>query len=381
MQVVFKVVVDNPVAAGIGSIDNTATVASLEQSTPQYSSTTDDLPPANLGNLVWHDDDNDGVQDAGELGLSGVTVYLYLDLDRDGLAEPGGDDGAAVAAMLTDANGNYQFTNILANSYFLVFEQPSGYTFSPPDNAGDDALDSDAGVGGVTAVITLSNGQTNLDVDAGLLSHLDYGDLPGAYDNTLRGDDGARHQIDGLYLGGGVTTDRDGNESPLADGDTQEDGVVRTTGVNWSTISGGSVDVTVNGGGYLSAWIDWNGDNDFADAGENILLDHSVGAGTQTVTFSIPTGTAFNRSFNARFRLYPASTGGAALPTGYASGGEVEDYQWTFGPTAVTLTNLQARTASHLLGLLLCAAVLLCGLAFLVLVRREPARDILSHSD
>jgi hypothetical protein len=52
----------------------------------------------------------------------------------------------------------------------------------------------------------------------------------------------------------------------------------------------------------------------------------------------------FNSTFNLRFRLYDGSTGGSAQPTGLAVNGEVEDYQWRFGPTVVTLSGFAARS-------------------------------------
>ncbi len=56
------------------------------------------IPPT-IGNFVWKDTDADGIQDAGELGISGVTVTLH-DMDNG---------GAIVGTAITDANGYYQF--------------------------------------------------------------------------------------------------------------------------------------------------------------------------------------------------------------------------------------------------------------------------------
>lgn len=53
--------------------------------------------PIEVGNRVWIDKDKDGIQDADELGLSGVRVDLVC--------------GANQASTTTDANGQYIFTN------------------------------------------------------------------------------------------------------------------------------------------------------------------------------------------------------------------------------------------------------------------------------
>ena len=58
------------------------------------------LAPVEIGNRVWLDADGDGVQDAGESGIAGVTVELY---DAAGIT--------LLATATTDANGNYIFSN------------------------------------------------------------------------------------------------------------------------------------------------------------------------------------------------------------------------------------------------------------------------------
>jgi hypothetical protein len=54
--------------------------------------------PIEIGNRVWLDTDMDGVQDAGEAALSGVTVQLVK-------------SSTVIATAITDANGNYLFSN------------------------------------------------------------------------------------------------------------------------------------------------------------------------------------------------------------------------------------------------------------------------------
>ena len=148
-------------------------------------------------------------------------------------------------------------------------------------------------------------------------------------------------------------------------GVADNDGVTRTPGVAWHAgTDGGSVDVTGTGG-WLSAWVDWNDDGDFDDAGEQVLNDRQLAAGAQTVTFNIPAGTTFGRSFNARFRLYPDAQEVAA-PAGAADGGEVEDYTWGFTPNAVGLAMFSAAPAAaapSLAGLASLAALALAALA------------------
>ena len=69
-----------------------------------------------IGNYVWYDDNSDGVQDAGESGINGVTLDLHQDSDGDGVIDAG---EPLLATDTTDANGNYSFGN-LANGDYIV---------------------------------------------------------------------------------------------------------------------------------------------------------------------------------------------------------------------------------------------------------------------
>lgn len=112
--------------------------------------------PASLGDKVWNDANQNGIQDNGEAGIANVTVKLYTSAN------------VLVGTTTTDANGNYSFTNLSAGTYFAEFTKPSGYTASPKDAGSDDSKDSDADVTtGKTGNYTLVAGQNNITVDAG----------------------------------------------------------------------------------------------------------------------------------------------------------------------------------------------------------------------
>lgn len=116
---------------------------------------------ASLGDKVWYDADADGVQDAGETGVAGVTVTLY------------NNAGTAIATTTTDANGNYLFANLAAGDYSVGFSNlPQGYSLTPVWSSNDaNATNSDANPAtGRSGTITLSAGEQELDVDAGLVA-------------------------------------------------------------------------------------------------------------------------------------------------------------------------------------------------------------------
>ena len=75
-------------------------------------------------------------------------------------------------------------------------------------------------------------------------------------------------------------------------------------------------------GDQCGVWIDWNKDNDFADANEAITLSGSPGVGPYTASITPPAGTTAGTT---RMRVRITWTG-VVDPCGTTSFGEVEDY-------------------------------------------------------
>ena len=101
-----------------------------------------------VGDYVWDDANGDGVQDAGETGLAGVTLSL---VDAS---------GNVVATTTTDADGYYYFADIEAGNYTVVVDAstlPAGYVAT---------WDSDGGTLGTTSV-TVVDDVVILTVDFG----------------------------------------------------------------------------------------------------------------------------------------------------------------------------------------------------------------------
>ena len=170
---------------------------------------------------------------------------------------------------------------------------------------------------------------------------IDFGDLPdtgagtgvGNY-QTLLSDDGARHIIDGsvgaplTYLGSLLDAEANGQPNTTATGDNLAD-LNDEDGVTFTALTAGSVAsvdvVSSAAGNVLNAWIDFNGDGDFSDAGEQIISDLVLAAGSNPIGYNVPLG-AVPGDTGARFRVTAASGQGGDSPTGLASTGEVEDY-------------------------------------------------------
>lgn len=113
-----------------------------------------------IGDLVWLDDNQNGSQDTGEPGISGITVELYLPNEFPGTHSP-------FMVQATDGNGNYLFEGLDDGTYTVNVLDGTGtaldgYTLAAGSNnpktatvtAGGSDLNADFGYD--TATVTLS---------------------------------------------------------------------------------------------------------------------------------------------------------------------------------------------------------------------------------
>ena len=158
---------------------------------------------------------------------------------------------------------------------------------------------------------------------------LDFGDAPDPSFPTLYVNNGARHvAVPGIFMGGLVDVEMDGQPTVPADGDDvnpligpdDEDGVLFGALVAGSVAT---VQVACSVAGTVSAWVDFNADGDWNDAGENIFAGQSVPAGINLMTFTVPASAKIGTTYS-RFRFYTKQ--GAINYYGLEADGEVEDY-------------------------------------------------------
>ncbi|WP_394940460.1 SdrD B-like domain-containing protein [Psychromicrobium sp. YIM B11713] len=130
------------------------------------------LPTGSIGDRVWYDDNNNGIQDGTETGAPGVKVDL---LNQNG--QPVLDANGQPITTTTDANGNYLFPNLPLGSYRVKVTPPAGANFSPALQGGNPANDSNVDNTGVSDVVTITPANpNNTTVDAGLVLRGSLGD-------------------------------------------------------------------------------------------------------------------------------------------------------------------------------------------------------------
>ncbi|MHB1035657.1 MAG: SdrD B-like domain-containing protein [Pirellulales bacterium] len=257
--------------------------------------------------FVFNDLDGNGLRDQGEPGLDGWL--MFVDLDGDGTRTVG-DPWDTV-----HAGGLFTIMNVPPGTYQLRHSPQDGWA---PVVPADDYYK-----------ITVTSGSTLGYYTFAERELLDFGDAPAPYP-TLLADNGPRHRITLCSLGPFPDKERDGQPSASADaddttGNDDEDGVIFVTAL----VPGQPAEIRVNAvTNYvtLDAWLDFNRDGDWDDAGERIL-DHEDLApfGWQTLSFDVP-GWSVPGATYARFRV---SSDGVDSYTGPADSGEVEDYRVT----------------------------------------------------
>ncbi len=100
-----------------------------------------------LGSLVWNDVDNDGIQDAGEAGLAGAVVSLWVDNGTGTFVAATETNGNLVANQTTGADGLYYFSNLPVGTYRVRVVPPAKYFPSSVQNTtADNNIENDSNI-------------------------------------------------------------------------------------------------------------------------------------------------------------------------------------------------------------------------------------------
>ena len=267
-----------------------------------YNALTETQPlPGELNGSIWNDLNGDGVQDAGELGLEGWTVYL--DQNQNG------DFDSGELFTITDLNGDYSFLNLIPGTYTVVeVLQPSWEQTYP-------GLNGSFETGSFSSWLTI--GDTSIETTG-------FGSNPteGTYQALLTNDGGSVTDTD-LETFLGLTL---GSLDGLGNGDATQGTAIKQT-------------VTVSAGTQLS--FDWNfltnegtpssTYNDFTFVS---IVSDTLDTLADTNSSFVSSATSFNEETGFSNFSYTFSTAGT-----YTIGVGVVDVQDTSVSSALLVDN------------------------------------------
>ena len=173
------------------------------------------------------------------------------------------------------------------------------------------------------------------------ITEADFGDAQGLDYSTLRVFNAAYHTIvPGFRLGTRIDFETDGQPNATATGDDltgedDEDGVRFPAPLLVGQIA--TCEVIASTNGFVDAWIDFDGNGNWVDPGEQIFTARSVTPGTNNLAFGVLANASAQNAV-ARFRF--SSTGNLAF-SGPAADGEVEDYLVPIVPAIDLSVNVQ----------------------------------------
>ena len=131
------------------------------------------VPVADIGDYVFIDNNGDGLQDATDTPVEGVTVTLY-----------DSNTGLPVATVTTDANGEYLFEDVPSGDYYIDFDASTSTTPGASDygwaeaGQGDGTNDSEVDPSGSTPSFSFdAESGDDLTHDAGLTPVADIGNF------------------------------------------------------------------------------------------------------------------------------------------------------------------------------------------------------------
>ncbi len=257
----------------------------------------------------------------------------------------------------SQVNGGYTDNDGIQTGTDLTMIMTDPFTVTLANITGQPTGENGLGDNAPNPLGTFPDNQANESYDFGFVV-IDFGDLPDTYvTDDVPDNSGAQHVTQpqkflGTCVDGerNATIDPNGTAGTWASGDDFT-GSTRTQGA----CAGGSDDengvqfitplvpgyqacvrvtytaldvpgLVRTGNTYLSAWIDYNGNNQF-DAGEQAVTDLPLLTGANVirdVCFTVPNSARFNGgAVRARFRIHCQPGLGSS---GLAIGGEVEDY-------------------------------------------------------
>ncbi len=232
---------------------------------------------ATIGDWVFNDANGNGIQEAGESGIQGITVTLI------------NTDDNSSQTTTTNQNGNYEFSEVTSGNYKLTFPETGSsnsitYNLTPANQGTDQYKDSDPiptnnGSGdAMTEIFAVSAGDLIDTIDAGYY-----------VGSTITGIAFIETDLDGLQNGTEVRLDRvtvmliDNNENIISTTTTMNGGSYEFTNLAPGNYKVKFPKNTTDGSTNYSLTQSEIGSDDDVDSDAIPLNDGSGNAITQTV--------------------------------------------------------------------------------------------------
>jgi autotransporter-associated beta strand protein len=169
--------------------------------------------------------------------------------------------------------------------------------------------------GAYTVVLSNSGGSITSSV-VSLTLFREFGRAPAPYPSLLASD-GARHLVvPGFQLGATNVISTDARTNGAGEDGVQFASVMQSG-------QPATVLVVASAAGWLNAWVDYAANGSWTNAGDQVVANAPLVAGTNTLNFTVPTSAMVSTNIWARFRF---SADMNLAPTGPSGSGEVEDY-------------------------------------------------------
>jgi len=192
-------------------LDPDLVLAGIPDGEPNIQQSNSDLTidfgfyrPMSIGNVVWIDSNNDGLQNNGEVGVAGVTVELYNDVNGNDVLDVSDTlvqhyNGTSYEPFdTTNADGYYLFDNLLPGDYlvhipasnFATLANPLfSYTSSIPNNVVNTGIapapDADLNDNGINPTTNeFTEGVTSEGITLGASGIPDGSELTGELDKS-----------------------------------------------------------------------------------------------------------------------------------------------------------------------------------------------------
>ena len=200
---------DDSKDSDIDPVSKVSSTITLDNSAKDHTVDIGLYKEASVGDSIWLDSNNNGIQDSEE-DCNDLSILVELQ-----------DANGSVKASQKTKNCHYLFEHLVPQTYKVVFHLPKSTTAAKEAQGNDRSKDSDINKKGVSQEFTLSSNEHKTDIDAGFLQNGSIGDFVwldantnGIQDEGEKGIKGIKVTLlngDGSESNQSTTTDADGH--------------------------------------------------------------------------------------------------------------------------------------------------------------------------